>query len=95
MSSTKKIPTQKAPPTEEILQSIARSINLLVRLKAKELQGDRKLKDMILWLHSLGWRPAEIAEALGKTDNDVNPVISRARIGRGMGKKRVRKGLPK
>jgi len=64
---------------DELLQSIARSLNLLVKLKIREAQGDRKLNEMILLLHSLGCRPKEIAEALGKTPNDVNPVISRAR----------------
>jgi len=62
-----------------LLQSIVRSLALLIKLKVKEAQGDRKLNEMILVLHSLGCRPKEIAEALGKSPNDVNPVISRAR----------------
>ena len=87
MSPPKKKAIQKAPVTDEILQSMARSLNLLVKLKMKEVQGDRKLSETILLLHSLGCRPSEIAEALGKTPNDVNPVISRARKGGGKRKK--------
>ena len=79
MSKPKKAVEQETPPAEKLIESIARSVNLLVKLKAKEAQGDRNLKDMILMLHSLGCRPMEIAEALGKTRNDVNPVISRSK----------------
>lgn len=82
---------QEIPATDEILQSIARSLNLLVKLNVRQVQGDRKLNEMILFLHSLGCRPIEIAEALGKTPNDVNPVISRARKGGGKRKKPSRK----
>ncbi len=91
MSPTRKDASQKAPATDELLQSIARSLNLLVKLKVKEAQGDRKLNEMILLLHSLGCRPIEIAEALGKTPNDVSPVISRARKGGDKRKKPARK----
>lgn len=91
MSPMTKEATQETPATDEILQSIARSLNLLVKLKVKEAQGDRKLNEMILLLHSLGCRPIEIAEALGKTSNDVNPVISRARKGGDKRKKSARK----
>jgi DNA-directed RNA polymerase specialized sigma24 family protein len=69
----------ETPTSAESLQSIARLLSLLVKLKIREAQGDRKLNEMILLLHSFGCRPIEIAEALGKTPNDVNPVISRAR----------------
>jgi len=91
VSPTRKGESQETPVAKEILDSIARSLNLLVKLKVKEAQGDRKLNEMILWLHSLGCRPKEIAGALGKTSNDVNPVISRARRGGGKRKKPVRK----
>lgn len=82
---------QETLATDKLLQSIARSVDLLVKLKVKEAQGDRKLNEMILFLHSLGCRPIEIAEALGKTSNDVNPVISRARDKGGKRKKPARK----
>ena len=78
---------QEAPRTDELLGAIAQSLNLLVKLKVKETQGDRKLNEMILLLHSLGCRPVEIAQALGKSPNDVNPVISRARMSRSKHKK--------
>jgi hypothetical protein len=70
-----------AGKSEALLESIARSLSLLVKLAAKETQGDRKIAEMILLLHSMGFRPVEIAEALGKTANGVNPVLSRARKG--------------
>jgi len=91
MSPMRKGANQEAAAADELLQSIARSLSLLVKLKVREAQGDRKLNEMILLLHSLGCRPIEIAEALGKTPNDVNPVISRARKGGGEPKKPVRK----
>ena len=83
--------SQETPATEELLQTIARSLKLLVKLKVSEAQGDRKLNEMILWLHSLGCRPVEIADALGKTSNDVNPVISRARKSGGKRKNPARR----
>lgn len=73
--------------SEEILRSIARSLNLLVKLALRQIEGDRKLSETILLLHSLGCRPVEIAELLGKTPNDVNPVLSRARTGTGTGRR--------
>jgi hypothetical protein len=91
VSRSTKGTNQEASATDQILQSIVRSLDLLVKLKVKEAQGDRKLNEMILLLHSLGCRPIEIAEALGKTPNHVNPVISRARKGGGKRKKPARK----
>lgn len=63
----------------EALGKIARSLDLLVKLKVKESQGDRSTKDMILLLNSFGCTPTEIAKALGKTPNDVSPVLTRAK----------------
>jgi hypothetical protein len=63
------------------LKSIEQSLNVLVGLKIKELQASRTNNEMILLLHSIGVRPIDIARWLGKTQNDVNPVISRARKG--------------
>ena len=91
MSPTKKNPHQEEQAYDKLLQSIVRSLNLLVKLKVKEAQGDRKLKEMVLLLHSLGCRPMEIAEVLGRTSNDINPIISRSRKGRRNPKKRAQK----
>jgi hypothetical protein len=88
MSPTKKNTDQEEPACDELLQSIARSLNLLVKLKVMEVQGERKLKEMVLLLHSLGCRPIEIAEILGKTSNDINPIISRSRKERPKPRKR-------
>lgn len=79
MGPTKARATTETGAADDQLQSIARALNLLVKLKVRELQGDRKQNEMILFLHSLGCRPMEIAEVLGKSTNDVNPVLSRAR----------------
>lgn len=91
MSPAKEGISQGRPSIDGLLQSIARSLNLLVKLKVAEVQGDRQQNEMILWLHSLGWRPIEIAEVLGTTANNVNPVISRARKGGSKPKKAVRR----
>lgn len=64
---------------QDLLASVVRSLNLLVKLKVREEQGERSQNEMILLLHSLGCRPVEIADILGKKPNDVNPVISRSR----------------
>jgi DNA-directed RNA polymerase specialized sigma24 family protein len=71
--------TENEPNTQDILQSVARSVNLLVKLRVREAQGERTQNEMILFLHSLGCRPVEIADILGKSANDVNPVLSRSR----------------
>ncbi len=65
----------------DALSEIQSAVRLLVKLKLKEIQGDRSTNDMILMLHELGCRPVEIANALGKTQEHVNPVISRNRKG--------------
>jgi integrase len=91
MSPKKNQESPKPLTTDEMLLSIERALNLLVKLKIKETQGDRKIKDMILMLHSWGCRPIEIAEALGKKPDDINPVISRARTSRAKGKAPGRK----
>jgi hypothetical protein len=74
----------KTPPStsanlEEVVLTISRNLEVLVRLKMIELRGTRTMSEMILLLHQMGLRPVQIAQALGKSDNDVNPVISRAK----------------
>jgi len=61
------------------LAQIARTLDLLLKLKVDEVRGDRKSQEMIFLLHSYGCTPKEIANALGKTTNDVSPVLSRAK----------------
>ena len=77
--------------TENLLKEISRSVNLLVKLKVRDSQGDRKLNEMILLLHSLGCRPKEIGDFLGKRSNDINPVLSRARKGSGKINRRTKR----
>ena len=91
MSPTKKNPDQEEPACDELLQSIARSLSLLVKLKVMEVRGERNFKEMVLLLHSLGCRPIEIAEVLGKTSKDVNPILSRSRTERPKPKKGEKK----
>lgn len=79
MRPTKRKEKRTRERSEDLLAAILRSIDLLVRLTANAAQGDRKAADFIVHLHSMGFRPFEIAAALGKTPNDVNPVLSRAR----------------
>jgi DNA-directed RNA polymerase specialized sigma24 family protein len=63
----------------EALQSIQRSIELLLKLKADQLKGDRSQSEMILLLDSLGFKSGEIIKILGASDKTVRPILSRAR----------------
>ena len=54
MTIKKNKTVQETPATDEILKSIDRSLNLLVKLKLKEVLGESSLNEMILLLHSLG-----------------------------------------
>lgn len=76
-----KSPLEARSTTQQMLESIDRSLRLIVKLMLRENNADQTLTDRILLLHSLGCRPIEIAEMLGKNPSDVNPVISRARSG--------------
>ncbi len=54
-----------------------RLLESLVRLKLFEARGEKKQKEMILFLDALEFTPSEIAKYLGTTVNSVSPVISR------------------
>jgi DNA-binding MarR family transcriptional regulator len=64
--------------TIELLEKVNRALNLLVKLQVSALQGDRKQKDMILFLDQRGCKSAEIADYLGATSTTVSPILSRA-----------------
>lgn len=62
---------------QEQLKQTNRLLESLVRLKLQEVRGEKKQKEMILFLDSLNFTPSEIANFLGTTVNSVSPVLSR------------------
>lgn len=60
------------------LQGIARSLELLLKLKMQELKGERSQSEMILLLDSLGFKSGEIVKLLGASPATVHPLLSRA-----------------
>jgi hypothetical protein len=65
--------------SDDPMERIARSLNILVKLKIADCQGDRIQKDMILFLADLGCTTSEIAEYLHTTVANVAPTVSRAK----------------
>jgi DNA-directed RNA polymerase specialized sigma24 family protein len=61
------------------IEQLARSVDLLLRLKLREVTGDRSQKDMILLMGEMGATSAEIASLLGINRTSVDPVLSKAR----------------
>lgn len=61
------------------VSSLERTMELLLRLEVQQVKGQRNQTDMILLLDSLGFRPVEIAVALGTTTGTVNPILSKRR----------------
>src|SRR5947209_1363215 len=49
----------------EPIERVARSVDLLLKLKLQQLKGDRTQRDMILFLATLGISSGEIASLLG------------------------------
>lgn len=74
---------------EDPIQNVARSLELLLRLKIEEIRGDRSQTEMIGLLGRLGATAAEIAAMLGAEVKTVAPILSRAK---GSGKKKSRAG---
>ncbi len=70
-----------AARTNEIepIEHLVRSVDLLLRLKLREVKGDRNQKDMILLMGEIGATGAEIASLLGISRTNVAPVLSKAR----------------
>jgi hypothetical protein len=63
----------------EPIEQLVRSVDLLLRLKLREVRGDRTQKEMILLLGEMGGTAAEIASLLGVSRTNVDPVLSKAR----------------
>jgi len=70
--------TNEGNGTLKALQSIDRSIQLLLKLKISEIKRDRSQSEMILLLDSLGFKSGEIIKVLGASEGSVRPIISRA-----------------
>ena len=73
--------TRKHGPVDPVEQ-LARSVNLLVRLKLEEVKRDRSQREMIHFLGSLGLGGGEIASLLGINRTTVDPELSKSRAGR-------------
>ncbi len=63
----------------EILEDINNKMKFFLRLKAKEFLEDKDSKEQIKSLSSMGFKPMEISEILGKTKNNVNTQLSQLR----------------
>jgi hypothetical protein len=61
------------------IERLVRSVDLLLRLKLREITGDRNQKAMILFMGEMGATAAEIASLLGVSRANVDPVLSKAR----------------
>jgi DNA-directed RNA polymerase specialized sigma24 family protein len=66
---------RKTDPIERLI----RLVELLVRLKIREISPGRSQKEMILVLADIGMGGGEIATYLGVSRTTVNPILSRAR----------------
>jgi DNA-directed RNA polymerase specialized sigma24 family protein len=64
---------------EESDDEVVRLLRLLVKLKVKEIWGDKSLKEAIEALGEMGCSAAEISELMNAPRNTVAPVLSRAR----------------
>jgi len=64
----------------DLTQEMARQLRCIAKLLALIATGDiKKQKDKVERLHSVGFRPIEIAELVGATVNTVTRTINRAR----------------
>jgi hypothetical protein len=71
------------------MERVARSLELLLRLKVEEVRGERNQKEMIHLLTKLGAKAGEIISLLGVSPAIVHPEMSRARSAKKTGRKRV------
>jgi DNA-directed RNA polymerase specialized sigma24 family protein len=76
---------------------ISKKLDILTRLLALSLVGERKQQDQIMLLNSIGLQPKEIAEMLDTTPNTVRVTLSTMRKnkrkrGTGYGRKKTEKG---
>lgn len=71
----------------EINLKLLEKICLLVKLTALNIVKDKDYKKQVELLSSIGLKPKEIADLLGKTPNNVRVTLSQIRKSKGKGKK--------
>jgi len=65
---------------DEWVQALDRKIDVIIRLLAQNLVRDMKTqKEKILLLSSIGYKPIEIANFLGTTNNTVSVALTKAK----------------
>jgi len=74
--------------TQEFRELI-RKLDLLIKLIALNIVQDKKFKEQVKLLSSLGLQPKEIAWLLGKTSNYVRVTLHELRKGKKPSKKRL------
>ena len=65
--------------TDQQYNEISGRLNMLVRLAALLLVGDRTQQEKIMILSGAGFQPKEIADICGTTGNTVNVALSTMR----------------
>lgn len=63
----------------DVTERIARSVEMLVRLKVEEIKGNRTKSDMIRFLANLGATTSEIVSFLAVPLTTVAPIVSKAK----------------
>lgn len=61
--------------TEKILDSIDNRLKIISKLLALDVVKGRQFHEQVKILHDMGMKPAEIAECLNKTANNVRVAI--------------------
>ena len=64
---------------DDVTKRIARSVEMLVRLKVEEIRGSRNKTDMIRFLANLGATSPEIVSFLAVPLTTVAPIVSKAK----------------
>jgi len=82
---------RKLPKKDDPLAQIARSLDILVKLKIEEVRKDRNQQSMIELLFDLGVGGGEIANLLGISRKTVDPALSKLRAARKNGPKNAKK----
>jgi DNA-directed RNA polymerase specialized sigma24 family protein len=63
----------------DLIERLVRLVELLLRLKLREMNSGRSQKEMILLLGDVGIGGGEIASLLGISRTNVDPTLSKAR----------------
>lgn len=61
---------------EKQFEIISKKLDLIVKLIALNLTGEKNFKDKVNFLYSCGFRPKEIAELLGKSQEYIGSYLS-------------------